>query len=173
VPDALELPQGCLLRQRKYGARGRCCQENADWHCLYYFRFSIPLVGNIPALMWIICVTNPISRDVRRRNPGGGTMASTRNFKETIRARVERDSKFRREFLRESVDSMIDDDVAIAKTILRDCINATVGFSGVTDATHIPSKSLKRMLRPTGNPQANNFLRSSLFCSNARVFGFI
>ena len=47
-------------------------------------------------------------------------------------------------------------DIATAKTILRDYINATVGFTELAQATHIPSKSLMRMLGPTGNPRADN-----------------
>ena len=83
-------------------------------------------------------------------------MALTRDFKETIRARVVRDTRFRRELLREGIESMIAGDIATAKVILRDYINATVGFTDLAEATHIPSKSLMRMLGPTGNPRADN-----------------
>jgi DNA-binding phage protein len=83
-------------------------------------------------------------------------MLLTRDFKETIRARVERDPKFRKALLREGVEAMLSGDVATAKTILRDYINATVGFSDLAEATHIPSKSLMRMLGPAGNPRADN-----------------
>jgi DNA-binding phage protein len=83
-------------------------------------------------------------------------MPLTRDFKETIRARVERDPKFRKALLREGVEAMLAGDVATAKTILRDYINATVGFSDLAEATHIPSKSLMRMLGPAGSPRADN-----------------
>jgi DNA-binding phage protein len=83
-------------------------------------------------------------------------MPLTRDFKETIRARVERDPKFRKELLREGVEAMLAGDVATAKTILRDYINATLGFTDLAQATHIPSKSLMRMLGPAGNPRAGN-----------------
>ena len=83
-------------------------------------------------------------------------MVLTRDFKDTIRARVSRDPKFRKELLREGVESMISGDIATAKTILRDYINATVGFTELAERTHIPSKSLMRMLGPTGNPRAEN-----------------
>jgi DNA-binding phage protein len=83
-------------------------------------------------------------------------MALTRDFKETIRARVARDPKFRKELLREGVESMLSGDIATGKTILRDYINATVGFTELAEATHIPSKSLMRMLGPAGNPRADN-----------------
>jgi DNA-binding phage protein len=83
-------------------------------------------------------------------------LALTRDFKETIRTRVERDPKFRKELLREGIESMLSGDIATGKTILRDYINATVGFTEVAQATHIPSKSLMRMLGPSGNPRADN-----------------
>jgi DNA-binding phage protein len=83
-------------------------------------------------------------------------MPLTRDFKETIRARVERDPKFRKELLREGVESMLTGDIATAKTILRDYINATIGFTELAEATRIPSKSLMRMLGPAGNPRADN-----------------
>jgi DNA-binding phage protein len=83
-------------------------------------------------------------------------MPLSRDFKQTIRARVERDPKFRSALLREGVETMLAGDVTTAKTILRDYINATVGFTDLAEATHIPSKSLMRMLGPAGNPRADN-----------------
>jgi hypothetical protein len=86
-------------------------------------------------------------------------MPLTRDFKETIRARVERDPRFRRELLREGVEAMIAGDVATAKTILRGYVNATIGFGELAEATHIPAKSLMRMLGPAGNPCADNIFQ--------------
>src|ERR1700751_3353035 len=83
-------------------------------------------------------------------------MPLTRDFKESIRARVERDPKFRKELLREGVEAMLSGDVAAGKTILRDYINATVGFTELAEATRISSKSLMRRLGPAGHPRAGN-----------------
>jgi DNA-binding phage protein len=83
-------------------------------------------------------------------------MPLTRDFKETIRDRVQRDPKFRKELLREGLEAMLSGEIALAKTILRNYINATVGFTGLAEATHIPPKSLMRMFSPTGNPRAAN-----------------
>jgi DNA-binding phage protein len=91
-----------------------------------------------------------------RREIENFTVPLTRDFKEIIRARVERDPRFRRALLREGVEAMLAGDVATAKTILRDYINATVGFTDLAEATQIPSKSLMRMLGPVGNPRADN-----------------
>ena len=51
---------------------------------------------------------------------------------------------------------MLDDEVAAGLILLRDCINATVGFGALSRETHIPEKSLMRMVGPRGNPTANN-----------------
>lgn len=83
-------------------------------------------------------------------------MALTKDFKETVRARVQRDPKFRKELLREGVECLLSGDIKTAKTILRDYVNATVGFVELAAATDIPSKSLMRMLGPSGNPRAEN-----------------
>jgi hypothetical protein len=87
-------------------------------------------------------------------------MALTRDFKETIQARVERDSAFREELLKEGVECLLCGDVDTGKAVLRDYINATIGFEelgGLTDkSTDKSPKSLMRMFGPRGNPQARN-----------------
>jgi DNA-binding phage protein len=83
-------------------------------------------------------------------------MALTRNFRETIQARVQRDPAFRKALLQEGIENFLSGDVETGKIILRDFINATVGFAKVSEATHRSSKSLMRMLGPGGNPQARN-----------------
>lgn len=83
-------------------------------------------------------------------------MPLTHDFKQTVRARATRDPKFRKELLREGVNCLLAGDMTTGKTILRDYINATVGFDEVADATGIPPKSLMRMLGPNGNPRADN-----------------
>jgi DNA-binding phage protein len=83
-------------------------------------------------------------------------VALTRDFKETIQARARRDPAFRRELLGEAVESFLSGDVETGKTVLRDYIHATVGFSKLAGGTHHSPKSLMRMLGPAGNPQARN-----------------
>jgi DNA-binding phage protein len=83
-------------------------------------------------------------------------MALTRDFKETIQARVKRDPGFRKALLQEGIESFLAGDVETGKIILRDFINATVGFTKLSEVTHRSAKSLMRMLGPGGNPQARN-----------------
>ncbi len=79
-------------------------------------------------------------------------MALTRDSKETIRARVKRDPGFRRALLREGIENLLTGNMETGKIILRDFINATVGFTKLGDVTHRSAKSLMRMLGPRGNP---------------------
>jgi hypothetical protein len=60
-------------------------------------------------------------------------MALTRDFKETIQERARRDAAFREALLKEAVDAMLSGDVETSKTVLRDYINATVGFDKLVD----------------------------------------
>ena len=62
-------------------------------------------------------------------------MAVTRDFKETVQARVERDPAFRQALLREVVAAMLAGDLSAGKAILRDYINATGGFEELGRAT--------------------------------------
>ncbi len=83
-------------------------------------------------------------------------MALTRDFKETVRARAQKDPAFRRALLREATECMLAGDVDTGKAVLRDYINATDGFRDLSHAMHKSPKSLMRMLGPKGNPQAEN-----------------
>jgi len=83
-------------------------------------------------------------------------MALTRSFKETVRARVERDPRFRAALLKEAVEQMLAGDVETGKAVMRDYINATVGFERLARETGTPAKSLMRMFSPKGNPRADN-----------------
>jgi hypothetical protein len=84
------------------------------------------------------------------------TVPLTREFKETVQARIKRDRKYRKELLREGVECLLTGDLNTGKAILRDYINATIGFEELSRLTKRPAKSLMRMLGPSGNPQSRN-----------------
>jgi DNA-binding phage protein len=86
-------------------------------------------------------------------------MALTKEFKDTVKARAERDPAFREALFTEAVEQLLAGELDIGKAVLRDYINATVGFEKLATATGTPSKSLMRMLGPKGNPRANNLLQ--------------
>ena len=83
-------------------------------------------------------------------------MPLTRSFKETVKARAERDPDFRAALLTEAIEQMLSGDLETGKAVLRDYINATVGFERLARETGTPVKSLMRMFGPGGNPRARN-----------------
>lgn len=85
-------------------------------------------------------------------------MALTRSFKETIKARAERDPEFRMGLFREAIEAMLSDDLETGKVLLRDYVNATVGFETLAHDMQKDPKSLMRMLSAKGNPRADNLL---------------
>lgn len=83
-------------------------------------------------------------------------MGLTRDFRETVLSRARRDPEFRAALLTESVQCFLEGDVETGKAVLRNYINATMGFDELSAQTGKPSKSLMRMFGPNGNPQAHN-----------------
>ena len=83
-------------------------------------------------------------------------MALTKDFKVTIQARAQRDSAFRKALLQEGIECLLAGDIDTGKAVLRDYINATVGFDELSGVFGKSSKSLMRMFGPKGNPQAAN-----------------
>lgn len=84
-------------------------------------------------------------------------MALTRAFRETVYQRAQRDGAFRKALLTEAVNAYLGGDEATGKTVLRDVVNATVGFEPLAAELGKPAKSLHRMLGPGGNPSTANF----------------
>ncbi len=84
-------------------------------------------------------------------------MALTRDFRKTILARVQREPRYREALFTEAINAYLAGDPATGKSILRDLVNATVGFEGLAAQIKKPSKSLHRMLAPHGNPSTENF----------------
>ena len=85
-------------------------------------------------------------------------MPLTHDFKETVRDRAQREPEFRQELLREAVECIINGDLPTGKAVLRDYVNATVGFQRLEQQTQIPAKSLMRRLGSKGSPSAANLM---------------
>jgi len=83
-------------------------------------------------------------------------MALTRDFKQTVVERVGRDPAFAKGMLDEAATLFLNGEPELARIILRELVNATVGFEALAQLTDKPSKSLHRMLSPHGNPSMDN-----------------
>ena len=91
-------------------------------------------------------------------------MALTRDFKETVKERAARDPAFAKAMLDEAATTFLNGETHVARLILRDLVNASVGFEGLAAETNRPSKSLHRMLSEKGNPSMDNL---------AAIFGVV
>ena len=83
-------------------------------------------------------------------------MPITRDYKETIDQRVISDSKFAGALLDEALSLFLNGESDVARLVLRDLVNATIGFESLASEIEKPSKSLHRMLSAKGNPTMNN-----------------
>jgi hypothetical protein len=102
----------------------------------------------------------------------GMKMALTRNFRETVQARAKRDPAFREGLLREAIESLLSGEVALGKELLRDYINATVGFPELATHTKIHVKTLHQMFGPKGNPTASNLFEIVAYLQRAEGVSF-
>lgn len=83
-------------------------------------------------------------------------MALTKHFKETVAKRATEDPEFRQALLRDAINELITGDLDVAKLLLRDYINAGAHFVTLARRLKKNSKSIQRMLGPSGNPTAEN-----------------
>ncbi len=99
-------------------------------------------------------------------------MALTRDFRETVQADAKRDPVFRRGLLSDALESLLSGEVLLGKELLRDYINATVGFPKLAAHTKIHVKTLHQMFGPNGNPTARNLFEIVAFLQRAEGVRF-
>ena len=94
-------------------------------------------------------------------------MALTRDFKHTVIARVREDPPFAHALLDEAITLFLNGEPDPAKAILRDLVNATLGFEALAEEIQRPVKSVHRMLSSSGNPTMSNI--SAVFAAIKRA----
>jgi DNA-binding phage protein len=80
----------------------------------------------------------------------------TRDVHLTILARIQREPAYAQALWNEAVQLFLEGEPDTAKLILRDLVNATVGFEELAERIQKPSKSVHRMLSASGNPTMDN-----------------
>lgn len=90
-------------------------------------------------------------------------MPLTRDLRETLKNRVERDPEFRNGLLAEALEDVVRGELSVAKILLRDYINATEGFEAVGIAIDKSPKALMRMFSPVGIPTVKNLISVTSF----------
>jgi DNA-binding phage protein len=98
-------------------------------------------------------------------------MPLSREFNQTIRDRAQRDPAFRLAMLQDALTALDMGEAFDAKILLRDFINATLGFPALGEATGHHPKSLMRMFSPKGNPNLDTL--ADVLKELARGEGFV
>jgi len=113
----------------------------ADWASLFVM-WSVMMVGMmaLSALPVLLLFAGMRAQDGETEE----ALALTRHFKETVAARAGRDPAFREALLREGVEALLAGDVGTGKAVLRDYINATIGFEALAGATAAAPKGGRR-----------------------------
>ena len=83
-------------------------------------------------------------------------MITTRDYRETIIARIKREPKFARGLYAEAVNAILEGETAEGLSMLRDLVHAEISFKELARQTGLGEKSLHRMLNRSGNPTARN-----------------
>ena len=86
-------------------------------------------------------------------------MNITRDSRETINERASSDVAFTAALLDEAIALLLNDEPDVARLVLRDLVNATIGFEALAHEIDKPSKSLHRMLSARGNPTMDNLTK--------------
>jgi DNA-binding phage protein len=86
-------------------------------------------------------------------------VALTRDYRQTVRDRAQRDPDFAASLMNEAVACFLAGEPETARILLRDLVNSTIGFEHLAEALGKPSKSIHRMLSPGGNPTMDNLTR--------------
>lgn len=86
-------------------------------------------------------------------------MPLTIEFKEIFKANIDQDPEFGHEVLRGAVQCLLDNDLPTGRAVLRNYVNATIGFKQLAEEVGGQEKSLMRMLSVKGNPQAKNLFQ--------------
>ena len=89
-----------------------------------------------------------------------------------VQARVKRDAAFRKGLLSEAIESLLSGEVTLGKELLRDYINATVGFPKLGAHTKIHVRTLHQMFGPNGNPTASNLFEIVAYLQQAEGVRF-
>ncbi len=82
-------------------------------------------------------------------------MALTRDYNETVVARIKRDRKFARALYAEALSALMDGETAEG-LCMRDLVHAEITFKELSRQTGLGEKTLHRMLNRNGNPTARN-----------------
>lgn len=83
-------------------------------------------------------------------------MTLTKEYRETVLARIKRDPKFARALYEEAMTAILEGETEEGLSMLRDLVHAEITFKELARQTGFAEKSLHRMLSRRGNPTARS-----------------
>ena len=97
-------------------------------------------------------------------------MALSVDYKEGVLKDLRNDPKMAREYYHEAVRAFINGDTETGGVMMRDLVNAGIGFQRLSRETGIRAPNLHRALAPEGNPTMRTF--GKIAASIAAFMGF-
>ena len=80
----------------------------------------------------------------------------TRDYKQTVLARIKGDPKFARALYAEAMNAILEGETEEGLSMLRDLVHAEISFKELARQTGFGEKALHRMLSRRGNPTARS-----------------
>lgn len=88
-------------------------------------------------------------------------------YKDSMRAMVERNPDMATEMLEDTINALLAGDLDEGRLLLRQYVNATIGFPELARRTGKADKNLMRTLGPSGSPTAANLFQIIQACMKA------
>lgn len=85
-------------------------------------------------------------------------MALTREYRQTVLGRLQRDPKFARALYAEAINALLEGETTVGLSALRDLVHASITFKKLARQTGFGEKALHRMLSTHGNPTTRNLV---------------
>lgn len=85
-------------------------------------------------------------------------MALTREYKQTVLSRIQRDPKFARALYAEAINALLEGEMSEGLSALRDLVHACITFKELSKQTGFGEKALHRMLSRNGNPTTKSLM---------------
>ena len=85
-------------------------------------------------------------------------MALTREYRQTVLSRLQRDPKFARALYAEAINALLEGETAVGLSALRDLVHASITFKKLARQTGFGEKALHRMLSTRGNPTTRSLV---------------
>ena len=85
-------------------------------------------------------------------------MALTREYKQTVLSRIQRDPKFARALYAEAINALLEGETTVGLSALRDLVHASITFKDLARETGLGEKALHRMLSARGNPTTRSLV---------------